>query len=324
MFDLLTIGDVVIDTHVVLPEAKIIDGLLAIPYGRKVPIEPSVSMVGGNAANNAVGSSRLGLKVAIYTNVGNKGDEMWDDRIKNKLKKEKVDIRYVVESWDLPSNHNIILNFKGERTILTYHQPWRFHLPELEKTRWVYLTSLSPSYIESDLVEQIIGYLQRIGAKLAYQPGTFQLRQGIKKNARLLSLAEVLVLNLEEAKGLLGYGEGERVEIKKLLKKLQDLGPRRIVVTDGTEGSYGGDEHGFLKLGVFPAELVEMTGAGDAFAAGLVTALIKGKDLSEAMRWGAANSASVVEQVGAQEGLLSYSKMQERLKMNSKIIAKEI
>ena len=46
--------------------------------------------------------------------------------------------------------------------------------------------------------------------------------------------------------------------------------------------------------------------------------------LKEAIRWGAANGASVVEHIGPQAGLLSYTKMQEKLKENSKIVAREI
>ena len=42
------------------------------------------------------------------------------------------------------------------------------------------------------------------------------------------------------------------------------------------------------------------------------------------MRWGAANGAAVVEQIGPQAGLLTLNQMQERLKENSKIVAKEI
>jgi len=67
-----------------------------------------------------------------------------------------------------------------------------------------------------------------------------------------------------------------------------------------------------------------MTGAGDAYATGVLAGLFYGKDLPEAMRWGAANGASVVEEIGPQKGLLSYDKMQARLKENSKITAKEI
>ncbi len=328
MYDLISIGDCVIDTFIPLTDAevKVEKGAekLMLRYGDKIPVDDSISMVAGNAANNAVGAARLKLKTAIYTNVGNKDDDEADNRIIAKFKKEKVDPRYVVENANLPTNHHVVLNYKGERTILIHHQPWKFNLPDLDGSRYVYLTSLSPSYVESNLIEQIINYLERCGAKLVYQPGTFQLKQGIKKQTRLLSLTEVFFVNLEEAKLFLGYEIGENIPVKKLLKELADLGPKMVVITDGGEGSYGYDGEKYYKLGIFKAELLEMTGSGDGFATGTLAGLFYGKSLPEAMRWGAANGASVVEHIGPQEGLLTYSKMQERLKENSKIVAKEI
>lgn len=307
-------------------EAKLIDGQrkLLLRYGDKIPVGSSVSLVAGNAANNAVGSARLKLNTAIYTNVGNKDDDEADFRIKAKFKKEGVDIRYVVENADLVSNHHIVLNYKGERTILIYHQPWKFKLPDLDKTRWVYLTSMSPSYADSNVIQELIKYLERVGARLAYQPGTFQLKQGLKKSARLLSLAEIFFVNLEEAKSFLGYGSAENIPIKKLLKGLADHGPKKVVITDGSAGSYGYESDKYFKLGIFPAKLVEMTGSGDAYATGTVAGLIQGQDLPKAMRWGAANGASVVEQVGPQAGLLTLNQMEEKLSKNSKIVSKEI
>ena len=77
-------------------------------------------------------------------------------------------------------------------------------------------------------------------------------------------------------------------------------------------------------MGIFPANLVEMTGAGDAYATGLTAGLFYGKDIKEAMRWGAANGAAVVEYIGPQAGLLTYDQMQKKLKENSETTAKEI
>lgn len=329
MFDLISIGDAVIDTVVPLEEADILvgeDGVrrIAVDFGAKIPVGMSRSMVGGNAANNAVGSARLKLKTAIYTNVGNFEDDRDDDRIKAKFKKEGVDTRYVVETDELPSNHNIILEYKGERTILVHHQSWEFDLPDLDNTKWVYLTSMSPSYTESNVVGQILNYLERTHAKLAYQPGTFQIKTGLKKSAKILSFCDFFIVNKEEAKHLLGLENGEKADAKKLLKNLADYGPKRVVVTDGKAGSYSFDGVKFYKLECFPAKLVEMTGAGDSYATGVVAGLIFGKDLHEAMRWGAANAASVVEQIGPQAGLLTFEQMQAKLKEHSNITAKEI
>lgn len=325
MFDLISIGDAVIDTFVPLLDAQIKTdqqgSLLCLRYGDKIPVGPSVSLVAGNAANNAVGASRLNLKVAIYLNVGNDDDAV---RIKYKFKEEKVDTRYIVFNKNLPSNHHVVLDFKGERTILIYHQPWRYDLPDLDQTKWVYLTSLSPSFVESNIIQSLINYLERTNAKLFFNPGTFQIKLGVKKSPRLLSLTQVFVVNKEEAKIILGFEEGDSIPIKKLLKSVLDLGPRNVVITDGGEGSYGYDGEKYYKLGIFPAKLLEMTGSGDAYATGCLAALFHGKSLPEAMRWGAANGASVVEQIGPQAGLLSYDKMQEKLKENSKIVVKEI
>lgn len=332
MLDLISIGDSVIDTFIPLDDAevKVIGGerKLCLRYGDKIPVGSSVSMVAGNAANNAVGASRLKMNTAIYVNVGGDSDGL---RIKNKLKEEGVDPSFVVINHDLPSNHHVVLDFKGERTILIYHQPWRYKLPELDKSKWIYFTSLSPTFVKSDLQNQLVQYLERTNAKLLYNPGTFQIKVGVKKNPRLLSLTELFIVNKEEAKIILGYEESENIGIKKLIKSILDLGPKKVVITDGDQGSYGGEGlpagrqgEKFYYLGIFPAKLLEMTGSGDAFATGCLAGLFHGEDLAEAMRWGAANGAAVVEEIGPQKGLLSFNKMMEKLKENPKIVTKEI
>ncbi len=326
MFDLISIGDCVIDTFIPLEDAKVEDTdgerKLILRYGDKIPVGDGVSMVAGNAANNAVGASRLGLKTAISTYVGDKDEERYDQRIIAKFKLENIDTRYVIHDETLPSNHHIVLNFKGERTILIYHQPWEYKLPDLDRTKWVYFTSLGPTFIKSNLVADLINYLERTGARLLYNPGTFQIKLGVRKNARLLSLTELFMVNVEEARLILGL-ESQK-DIKKLLKGICDLGPKMAVITDGGKGSYGYDGEKYFSLEIFPAKLVEMTGAGDGFATGTLAGLFYGENLGEAMRWGAANGASVVEQIGPQAGLLTYNQIQDKLKINSKILAKEI
>src|SRR3990167_1811565 len=327
MFDLISLGDATIDNFVFIHDGEVrcnvnkSECMLCIEYGDKIAVDKLVHLVAGNAANNAVGGSRLKLKTAIFVNVG---EDPAGKQIKDKLKTEGVDSRYVIENKGMESNLSTVINFQGERTILVYHQPWKYRLPDLEKSKWVYYTSVSHSFTETNLNGQLEQYLQRTNAKLLYNPGTYQIQAGVKKNPRLLSLTEAFMVNKEEAKRILGYEDSEDITIKKLLKGILDLGPRMVVITDGKEGSYGFDSKKYYHLRVFPAKLVEMTGAGDAFATGTLSGLFYGKDLTEAMRWGAANGASVVEQIGPQAGLLTYEKMQEKLKENSKIVAREI
>lgn len=327
MFDLISIGDARIDNFVHLPKAHIQCTLnketceLCLNYGDKIPIDDLKSLTAGNNNNNAIGSARLKMKTALYGNVGGDGN---GKMVLDHLRQEGVDTRYVVINKGVSTEQSIVINYQGERTILVYHYPWDYNLPDLDKTKWVYFSSVSFSFSKTPLVSQIEKYIERTGANLVYTPGTHQLNYGVKKYPRLLSLTKVFIVNKEEAKKVLGVPEDKKVEVKKLLSGLSDLGPKMVVITDGENGSFGFDGDKFYEISVFPARLLEMTGAGDGYATGLIAALFFGKDLPQAMRWGAANGASVVEKIGPQAGLLTYSQMQIKLKENRKIVAKEI
>lgn len=325
MFDLISIGDVTIDTYIQIHDAQILCDIdkknckLCVEYGKKIPVEKLIHLVAGNAANNAIGGARLGLKTAIYANIGN---DSGGEEICRKLKKEAVNSRYIVKNESIESNFSAVISFKGERTIFVYHQPWKYKLPDFDKTRWIYFTSLAQSFIDSNIVPELVSFLQRTGVKLVYNPGTLQIKLGVKKAPQLLSLTEVFIVNKDEAAKILRVSVD--TQIKKLLSDIASLGPKKVVITDGAKGSFGLDGKNYFKLGCFPAHVVEMTGAGDAYATGVLAGLFYGKELSEAMRWGAANSAAVVKFIGAEEGLLKYEDMNKILKENSGIIAQVI
>jgi sugar/nucleoside kinase (ribokinase family) len=68
---------------------------------------------------------------------------------------------------------------------------------------------------------------------------------------------------------------------------------------------------------IYDVKAVGKTGAGDAFASAFLSAIILKKDIQTAMQWGTANSASVIQQIGAQKGLLNkvgIEKMVRRFK----------
>jgi sugar/nucleoside kinase (ribokinase family) len=63
-----------------------------------------------------------------------------------------------------------------------------------------------------------------------------------------------------------------------------------------------------------PKPPVDRTGAGDSFSSTFTTALALGKDIPTALSWGPINSMSVVQYIGAQEGLLTREKLEQYLK----------
>ena len=151
----------------------------------------------------------------------------------------------------------------------------------------------------------LLRYIDRTGAKLAVNPGTYQIRSDGKTFAPIFAKADVLFVNKEEAKRVL---HTDTNDIRELLEELRSLGPKIAVITDGQKGSYAYDGKEKYYLDIFEAPVVERTGCGDAFGSGFTAAIAYGKDVKEAMRWGNVNASGVIQYVGAQAGL--YTKKQ--------------
>src|SRR3989344_2482430 len=321
-FDLISIGDTTEDIFLDLKEeTKVVKDkrgveYLGLLYAEKIAVEKVTDVLAvGNAANVAVGSSRLGLKAALYTVLGN--DDTGEQMAKVLLR-EGVAKDYIMFDKKRKSNLSIVLNYKAERTILVHHEKRDYNLPRLAGARWLYFTSLGQGH--EKLHTQIPRYVKKHGEKLAFNPGSHQLNEGLRNLRPILKATAVLFVNREEAQTLVG----KEKDIKKLLVKLRELGPEIAVITDGPKGSFASNGLHSCFLPIFPARLVERTGAGDAYGTGFVSALAYGKPLAEAMRWGTVNSASVIQYIGAREGLLRIKDMERILKEHPSFKAKKI
>ena len=323
-FDLITIGDSTIDTFIKIHDATVEcdinhrDCKICISYGAKIPVDSIAHGVAGNAANVAVGAARLGLKTATYTNLG---DDEHGRTIRATLEQEGIDPTYIKVNAAKESNLSVVLTFKGERTIFVYHQDWYYHLPDLKPCAWVYLTSLAETFTNSNIINEVCSYVGKARAKLAFGPGTFQLKADVKKYPRLLEKCDVLFVNMEEAKQILEIDQQDSLEVRDILSKMLLLGPKIAVVTDGSNGSYASDGQKYLKAGIFPTQLVEKTGAGDAFASGFLAALFYSESLEEAMIWGTINAAHVISVVGPQRGLMTKDELIRHRKAEAHLVA---
>ena len=289
---------------------------MGVAYEEKCVVEKVTEVLAvGNSANVAVGSSRLGLKNALYTVLGN--DDMGEE-MAQVLRREGIAADYIVFDKNKKSNLSVVLNYKAERTILVYHEKRKYSLPKLASTRWVYFSSLGKGH--DQLHYPIPVYVNQTKAKMGFNPGSHQLNEGLQKLRSILKVATVLFVNREEAQTLVG----KEKNIKKLMVKLHKEGPKIIVITDGPKGSYAFDGKNLYYLKIFPAPLIERTGAGDSFSTGFISALAYGKKVPEAMRWGTVNSASVIQKIGAREGLLRKNEIQKILKKHPRFMPKKL
>jgi len=322
MLDILSIGDATLDTFVRIHEASLRDVVgikeqqLCLNFGDKLPVSSLHEKVAGNALNNAVGSARLGLRAGFYSVIG---DDDTGARIVKKMRHEKISLKYLHVQKRSATNHSIVINFKDDRTILTYSHQRTYTLPsDIEPSRWIYYTAIGKKH--SSLEKKIIAYCREHHAKIAFNPGTAHLREGVSHMRDLLRHTEAIFVNKEEAEILVG----DSVDIPSLLYRLHELGPHIAVITDGKKGAYASNSVNIYYTPIFPMKVVENTGAGDAYATGLVAALIHGNPVAEAMRWGTANAASVITKVGPQDGLLTLPKLKAALKQYRHIKTKII
>jgi sugar/nucleoside kinase (ribokinase family) len=314
--DMLAIGDTTIDAFIRLQDAKTHCDLksqeceLCVKYGQKVPYE-SVTVVPavGNASNAAVSGARLGLTTALVAVVGD--DQNGKDCIE-RLRREKVSTAYVKVQRGTPTNYHYVLWYESERTILIKHQAYRYEMPhKMPAPKWVYLSSLGEH--AADFHDDIAAYLEKNpGVKLAFQPGTFQMKLGYEKLRDIYAHTEVFFCNKEEAQLITG---SKSDDFSELLSAVRTLGPKIAVITDGPKGAYASDGTQKLRIPIYPDRKppFERTGAGDAFASTVIAGLIVGLPLERAVLWGPVNSMSVVEHIGAQEGLLTRPNLEQLL-----------
>lgn len=315
IYDFLAIGDTVTDAFIRLkdPAAHIdIDRgarEICMRFADKVPYDDvTVVPAVGNSANAAVAASRLGLKSALVSNVG--GDYFGKECVVA-LKQEKVATKFVTVHKKAKTNYHYVLWYGDDRTILVKHEEYDYQLPSIDNPKWVYLSSLGEN--SGRYHEEIADYFdKRPAVKLAFQPGTFQMKFGKERLAKIYKRADLFFSNKEEAQRIL---ETDSPDIKKLLVMMFSLGPKIAVITDGVKGaySYDGRTTWFMRPYPDPKPPLERTGAGDAFSSTFTAVLALGFDIKTALKWAPINSMSVVQQVGARAGLLSRKEIEKYL-----------
>jgi sugar/nucleoside kinase (ribokinase family) len=316
--DFFAIGDIVTEPFIRLKDASVHckinneDCEICMRWGDKIPYEFAVECAAvGNASNAAVCAARLGLTAALRAYVG---DDRYGTRCIEVLKSEKVLTDFVVTQPGKQTNYHYVLWYESQRTILVKHEEFTYTAPAIAQSpKWIYLSSLAANSLPYH--EALLELLkQHPDSKFAFQPGTFQMKLGVEALKEIYDRSDIFFCNKEEAERILGAAQDS--DTKELLKKVRALGPKIVVITDDTRGSYAMDEGGrawHTPRYPDPRAPYEITGAGDALASTTVAALALGKSLEEALLWGPVNASAVLQEIGAQKGLLTRQELEKNL-----------
>jgi ribokinase len=274
---------------------------MCIPFGSKVPIQKILFASGGGGTNAAVTFARQGLKTGCIAVIGKDAN---GTSILDELRREGVDGKYIQIHHDDSTAYSVILvSDTGERTILSYKGEgahWNVAAVPWDQIDcgWMYVNSLGGHF---DVLERIVAEAQRTGRHLATNPGGKELEAGLQTLARHWKKFDIVGMNQEEAAQLTGVSFEKRDDIFRIMDEA--IGGI-FIMTRGGEGVHVSDGHYLYTAGIPNRDVVERTGAGDAFHAAFVAEFIRSGNIEKAIQLATANSTSVVMQYGAKAGIL--------------------
>lgn len=325
-FDFVTIGsatrDIVYHTKggVLLPKFKKCDSQdsLAFTLGSKFEVNKAYFNYGGGANNAAVSLAGFGFNVAPIMALG---DDDFGENIIKHLKEKKISTSLIQTIKNQSTGLSAIISSEQDKRYILF--AYRAANAKLSfsaqkhkdlKTKWIYLNSLNISGWQK-IINEIVKYkIKNPETKIHWNPGKWQIKAKREEIIKLLELVEVLQVNREEAILLGKKDKVNKKDINSIIKSIQKLGPKLVVITDGIKGVYCCDGKKIYRNDASNDKPIDTTGAGDSFGSGFVGGLVLfDGDIKKALKAGVANSGSVVSEFGAQNGLLRRRELLDRI-----------
>jgi len=262
---------------------------------KNLKIEKTVS--GGSVANSIVGLSQLGDQVGF---IGKVSDDKFGSKYEAGLKKENVEYFYSKKNEELPTGTCLILvTPDSERTMCTFLgtagkiNENDININAIKKSKLIFLEGyLWDEGEPKKAFNKAINNANKVAMSLSdqfcvdrHKPHFLEL---VKNKLDIIFANEQEITSLIEAKSF-----NEVINFSKQLNKL-------IVITRGEKGAIAIQgkeviEHGVLKN----LEIIDLTGAGDLFAAGFLHGYINKLPIKECLEKGTEMSSKIIQQIGA-------------------------
>jgi len=273
---------------------------IAFELGGKYRVANRYEAVGGVAANVAHGLTRLGHTAACYSRIGQ--DEI-GDWILDEFKQEKVPTNLLFVDTDAKTDLSaiIVLTQNGERTIFhnrDANEKLEIVDEQLKGAEWIFVSALNGDWKGN--LKKILTLKEKHNFSFAFNPGQHNIKGDAFVVLEAVMVSDVLLLNKDEAIELVMQSKKdfprEHLDDEMfLLETLHRSGAKIIGMTDGKRGAWAfdGKEYWFCSIHTKDG-VVDSTGCGDSFGSGFFAALLEGKSIEQALKYGIGNSGSVV------------------------------
>ena len=271
--------------------------------------------VGGSPANIAIGSSKLGIKVGFIGKISNDG---LGDYIIKELKRNCVDISGVVRDQNgaknclaiteviSPNNCGGVLYREGVADLNLSYEDISEEYIKSAKALMISGTALAKSP-SREAVMLSISYAKKHGVQIImdvdYRPYSWNCMEDASLYTSLLCESSDIIIGTREEMDVVEYlYDSNNEDDYKSAKRWLDRNAKVVVIKRGMDGSTAwtkdGDEY---NSGIYPADLKKTFGAGDAYASGFTSTIIKGGTIQEAMQNGSAAATIVVSSYDCSE-----------------------
>lgn len=255
---------------------------------------------GGKGANQAVAAARLGAKTRM---IGAVGKDSFGETLLTSLQKEQIEVAGVKQIEDVPSGiASILLTERDNRIVVVPGANGQLSPADLDANRdsikqaEILLLQLE---IPLQTVEHAVWLAQETQTPVILNPAP-----AMKLSRAMLASVDLITPNLSELEMLTNQTVESEQDLEQAMSALMDHGPKHVVTTLGKEGAAFMDhERKLKKVASYPVDVVDTTGAGDAFNAALAYSIALQKPLEEAVTFATKVSALKVTKLGAQRGM---------------------
>ena len=287
--DVFTIGELLVD-------------MISNDYDDNFDCNQYTKHFGGSPANIAMNIKRLGGNAAISSSVGNDG---LGDFLINHLKNNNIDTSYINK---VNNSTSMVLVSKSKSTPVPifyrgadYNIDYDDNIDYALKNCKIIHFSCWPISQESSrqTIEKVIDKARKNNILIGFDPNYHEMiweknHDGLEYIKNLVSKVDIIKPSEVDAERIFGPDTPEN-QVKKFI----DLGAKLVIMTLGKDGAIVTNGVETLKFKTLATEIVDTTGAGDAFWSGFYTGLTKSYSLKDSLNLGFATSAFKLKHVGA-------------------------